>query len=90
MANLAEKTIDTQGEYMQLDTLLGINFVANTDYYMQFRGECKLCESDSLPTEGGFTVNVIHYEIPQVIYKCKNGSKLYIQTKGPVPVNVAN
>lgn len=85
MANLAEKQVHTKGKYEPLATLLGISFEDGTKYGLQVKGYCKLCEANSVPTEGGYDVGP---HIPQIIYTCGD-STLYIHTSHPVMINVS-
>ena len=84
MANLGVFEINTGGKYKKLSDLTGITFNINQQYLMQNKGgNCILIESQTLPTEGGFTVNNNPF-----IYEC-DGTDVYIKTIGNVYLNIS-
>ena len=57
MSNLWKGQINTNNEYQKLETISGLSFENDKTYTIQIVGSCTLCESESLPTEGGFLID---------------------------------
>lgn len=82
MANLGFFEIDTEGEYIKLDTITGLTFTEGTKYIMQVQNAIEnviICISDIKPTKGGFVIkNLEKFDYTPIsgydIYACTNGS----------------
>lgn len=89
MANLGFFEIDTQGEYIDLETATELTFTEGTKYTMQVQG-CYLtvCIASSTPTTGGFIMK----DFEKFDYTPVSGSKLYVKTTGVgnVYLNIAS
>ena len=75
MANLAYKQVDTNGEYVDFETEMGITFTLDSKYQIQVQNSAIVCISNTKPTTGGFVINDIY----PFGYK-HLGSKLWIKT----------
>lgn len=87
MANLAyNKSLKTNGEYIDLAEALGITFEDGKTYQIQIMNTATVIISDEKPTEGGFFV----FDNKPFGYK-HLGSKLWVKSteKRPIEVNVA-
>lgn len=57
MANIAyNKSIKTNGQYVDLAEVMGITFSLNEHYQIQLLNTAMVMISDSKPTEGGFLI----------------------------------
>lgn len=57
MANIAyNKSIKTNGQYVDLAEVMGITFSLNEHYQIQLLNTALVMISDSKPTEGGFLI----------------------------------
>lgn len=56
MANLGTFNINTGEEYQKLSELTGITFESGTTYIIQVQNACRILESTTVPTEGGFVI----------------------------------
>lgn len=91
MANLGFFEIDTQGEYVDLETATELTFTEGTKYTMQVQNASSyltLCVSDSTPTEGGFMMK----DLEKFDYTPVSGYTLYVNTlrPGKVYLNIAS
>ena len=86
MANLAYKSLKTNGEYIDLGEALGITFEIGKTYQIQLMNTATIIIANEKPIEGGFFI----FDNKPFGYK-HNGSKLWIKSteKRPVEVNVA-
>ena len=86
MANLAYKSIRTNGDYVDLAQTLGITFEEGKTYQIQLLSAAVVIISDEKPKEGGFFI----IDSKPFGYK-HTGSKLWLKVvdKRAVEVNVA-
>lgn len=86
MANLAYKSIKTNGDYVDLAAALGIEFEVGKTYQIQLMNTATVIVSDEKPKEGGFFI----FDNKPFGYK-HLGSKLWVKSteKRPIEVNVA-
>ena len=88
MTNLAHVGVNTNGEYQSLATLSSVTFEQGKTYVLQVMHPCRLCESASTPTAGGFYINS-----SQPIQYTAGSGDLYVQTevgfKGSCIINIA-
>lgn len=86
MANLAYKSIKTNGDYIDLAAVLGITFEIGKTYQIQLMSGATIILSDEKPKEGGFFI----FDSKPFGYK-HTGSKLWLKAvdKRPVEVNIA-
>ena len=86
MANLAYKSIKTNGEYVDLEAALGITFEVDKVYQIQMMNTATIIISDEKPTEGGFFI----FDNKPFGYK-HLGSKVWVKSteKRPVEINVS-
>lgn len=53
MANIGSGKITGTGDYVNLETELGLSLTADSIYSVQIQGKALFCESDTKPTSGG-------------------------------------
>ena len=90
MANLGFFEINTNGEYVNLETITSLTFEEDTKYTMQVQnaGSClTVCIADSTPTEGG----VILKDLEKFDYTAVSGANIYVKTGtvGKAYLNIA-
>ena len=88
MANLWYGNVDTNGKYVDLETLYGSTLTPGTTYRLQPLGTIAMCISSTEPTEGGFVI----YDSPIVRFELAAGEKVWVKTYNgvKVPVNLAS
>lgn len=91
MANLGFFEIDTNNEYVNLETLTELTFTEGTKYMMQVQNAgsyLTVCVSDTTPTEGGFLMK----DLEKFDYTPVSGSDIFVKTGNPgkVYLNIAS
>lgn len=91
MANLGFFEINTQGEYVDLETATELTFTEGTKYTMQVQNagsSLTICIADSTPTEGGFMMK----DLEKFDYTPVSGYDIYVKTGsyGKAYINIAS
>lgn len=91
MGNLGYFKVDTNNEYVKLDTLTELTFSEGTTYTMQAEnagGRLVVCMSSTAPTEGGFVIQ----NLEKFSYTPTSGEDIYVRTGsyGAVYLNIAS
>ena len=91
MANLGFFEINTDGDYVDLETATGLTFTTGTKYTMQVQNagdNLTVCVSDTTPTKGGFIMK----DLEKFDYTPVEGSDIYVNTGGygVVYLNIAS
>lgn len=74
MANLSYKQVNTNGEYVDFETEMGITLVVGNKYQLGIQNNVVLCVLATKPTSGGFPFNNENFTYTH------KGDKLWIRT----------
>ena len=83
MANIASGKIKGTGDYINLETELGLTLTQNSTYSIQIQGAGIFCEYASKPTSGGVFWRILKpfrykKESDYLWVKINNGDEVYI------------
>lgn len=89
MANIGIFKIDTNNEYVDLETITQASFVVDTDYNLQAINSpttITCCVKSTTPNDGeGFQI----FNGEKFGYSPESGKKLYVKSYGPGYLNIA-